>query len=249
LKATILILGAALSFTQLLSYGDTGYGDEMLWGAFRTLQISFFGYAFGLFLGLLGAIGKLFGGDILRFALNGYTTILRAIPELILILLLYYAGTDSLNTLLAALGREPIQVNGLVAAVVVLGIVQGAYATEILRAAIQAVNIGQIEAARAFGMTPFQSFKRVILPAMMPNAVPGMCNLWLEITKASALISVVGFTELALATRQAAGVSKQYLVLFLVAQAIYLTISVVSIKLFARAENKYRRGQQKLSEA
>lgn len=219
----------------------------MVYGALRTLQISLFGYAFGLTLGLLGAVGKLFGGPLTRGVLDGYTTILRAVPELILILLLYYAGTDSLNALLVALGRDPIQVNGLVAAIVVLGIVQGAYATEILRAAIQSVNIGQVEAARAFGMTPVQTFKRIILPAMMPNAVPGLCNLWLEITKASALISVVGFTELALATRQAASVSKQYLILFLAAQAIYLTISIVSIKLFAGAEDYYRRGQPNLA--
>ena len=241
------MFAAAAPLSELLSFGPTGYGDELLLGAIRTLQISVFGYAVGLTLGLLGAVGKLSGGPILRGVLTFYTTVFRAVPELILILLLYYAGTDSLNLTLVSLGYEPIEVNGLVAAVLVLGFVQGAYSTEVLRAAIQAVPAGQTEAARAFGMSPFKAFKRIVLPAMLPNAIPGLANLWLNITKDSALISLVGFTELALATRQAAGVSKQYLVLYLVMQALYLTLSISSIKLFSRAERHLRRAQPKLA--
>ena len=238
----------AVAFTwELLSLGPKGYGDELLWGALRTLQISIFGYAVGFVLGLLGAIGKLSGGPLLRGFLNFYTTVFRAVPELILILLLFYAGTDSFNGLLVTLGYEPINVNGLVAAVLVLGFVQGAYSTEVLRAAIQAVPTGQVEAAKAFGMSRIGAFRRIIMPAMLPNAVPGLANLWLNITKDSALISVVGFTELALATRQAAGVSKQYLLLYLIMQALYLTISITSIKLFGRLERNLRRGQPDLA--
>ena len=179
--------------------------------------------------------------------LEGYTTIVRAVPELVLILLLYYAGTDGINGLLKLVGQNPIEVNGLVAAILVLGFVQGAYSTEVLRAAIQAVPLGQIEAAKAYGMSAFGQFRRIVLPAMLPNAIPGLANLWLNVTKDSALISVVGFTELALATRQAAGVSKQYFVLYLVAQAIYLSISLSSTFLFARLERFVRRGQPKLA--
>ena len=238
----------AVAFTwELLSLGPKGYGDELLWGALRTLQISVFGYAVGFVLGLMGAIGKLSGGPILRGVLGFYTTVFRAVPELILILLLYYAGTDSLNVTLIAFGYEPINVNGLVAAILVLGFVQGAYSTEVLRAAIQAVPTGQVEAAKAFGMSRVGAFRRIIMPAMLPNAVPGLANLWLNITKDSALISVVGFGELALATRQAASVSKQYLLLYLVMQAIFLTISISSIKLFGRLERNLRQGQPALA--
>lgn len=241
-----VFLAATFSW-ELLSLGPKGYGDELLWGALRTVQISFFGYVFGFVLGLLGAVGKLSGGPVLRGILNFYTTVFRAVPELILILLLFYAGTDSVNSVLIYFSRPPIQLNGLLAAVMVLGLVQGAYSTEVLRAAIQAVPTGQVEAAKAFGMSPLKAFRRIIMPAMLPNAVPGLANLWLNITKDSALISVVGFTELALATRQAAGVSKQYLILYLVMQAIYLSISLSSIKLFGRLESNLRRGQPKLS--
>ena len=255
-EATNLILAAAIGRTwaeffhdksALLAFGDTGYGDELLWGAVRSVEIAFFAYALGLALGLAGAMGKLSGGPILKAILEGYTTLVRAVPELVLILLLYYAGTDGLNKILETVGIGRIEINGLVAAVFVLGFVQGAYHTEVLRAAIQAVPLGQSEAGKAYGMSPFKQFTRITLPAMLPNAIPGLANLWLNVTKDSALISVVGFTELALATRQAASVSKQYLLLYLVAQALYLTISLSSTLLFSWLERYVRRGQPKLA--
>ncbi len=231
----------------LLAFGNTGYGDELFWGALRTVQIAVLAYAFGIILGLCGAMGKLSGGKTLRVVLDLYTTLFRAVPELVLILLLYYAGTDSLNKLVTSLGFERIELNGLVAAVFVLGFVQGAYQTEVLRAAIQAVPVGQTEAGKAYGMSPFLRFRRITLPAMLPYAIPGLGNLWLGIVKNSSLIAVVGFTELALATRQAAGVSKQYLLFFLVAAAVYLAITLLSNQLFGWLERRVRRGQPKLA--
>ena len=159
-------------------------------------------------------------GQVAQAWLDGYTTLVRAIPDLVLIVILYYAGTDALNR--ALVNRlQPVQINGLIAAVFVLGFVQGAFSTEVLRAAIQAIPIGQIEAAHAFGMSPFLRFRRIILPAMLPYAIPGMANLWLNVTKDSALVAVVGYTELALATRQAAGVTKLYFLFYIVAAMIY----------------------------
>jgi polar amino acid transport system permease protein len=232
---------------ELLAFGDTGYGDDLFWGAVNSVQIAVLAYAFGAMLGLCGAMGKLSGGKPLRVVLDIYTTLFRAIPELVLILLLYYAGTDGLNKLIMAMGFEPIVVNGVVAAVFVLGFVQGAYQTEVLRAAIQAVPVGQTEAAKAYGMSPFLRFRRITLPAMLPYAIPGLGNLWLGIVKNSSLIQVVGTTELALATKQAAGVSKQYLMFFLFAALFYLVIIILSNQLFGRLERYVRRGQPKLT--
>ena len=237
------LIAAVAPFTTLLSFGDRGYGDELLWAALRTLEISIFGYVFGLALGLCGALGKIAGPIWLRHGLAIYTTLFRALPELILIMLLYYAGSDGVNRLLAGLGFGALQLNGMIAAIFVLGIVQGAYSTEVLRAAITAVPTGQLEAASAMGMSAGLRFRRITLPTMLPHALPGLANLWLNITKESALISIVGYTELALATQQAAGVSKQYFVIYLVAQGIYLSISLTSVWLFGRAEKILRRGQ------
>jgi polar amino acid transport system permease protein len=241
-----MLLIAAAPISELLSYGDKGYLDELLWGAVATVEISFFAYMFGQGLGLLGAIGKLSGGRPVRILLDVYTTVFRAIPELVLIMLLYYAGTNGINNLMMAIGFNAIEMNGFVVAIFVLGIVQGAYSTEVLRAAIQAVPLGQTEAAKAYGMGPFTMFRRITLPAMLPYAIPGLGNQWLSITKNSALVAVVGATELANNTRIAAGGAKYYLTFYVLAAAIYLVISIVSNQFFDWMERRMRRGQPKL---
>jgi len=233
-------------FPEILFFGDQGYGDELLRGAWMTVQISVCAYVIGLLIGLAGAMGKLSGNRILRPILDFYTTFVRASPELIIILLLYYAGTGLLNSILVSYGYTSVRISGFAAAVAVLGLMQGAYATEVLRAAIQAIPIGQIEAATAVGMTPWLRFRRIVLPSMLPLALPGMANLWLIVTKDSSLIAVVGYTELLLATRQAAGNTKLYLLFFSVAAVIYLMITLVSNQAFKRVEAYYRRGMPKL---
>lgn len=237
------MLAVETGLSVLLSWGDQGFGDELFWAALRTLEIAMMGYLLGLAIGLLGANGKLAGPLWLRHGLVAYTTIFRALPELILIMLLYYAGTGALNKLLAALGLGAVELGGFAAAVLVLGIVQGAYSTEVLRAAILAVPRGQLEAAQSLGMPPLMSFNRIMLPAMLPNAVPGMANLWLNITKDSALISIVGFGELALVTQQVAGATRRYFVIYLISQLIYLLISQISLAGFGAVERRLRRGQ------
>ncbi len=193
-------------------------------------------------------MGKLTGGKWLKNLLDGYTTLVRAIPDLVLILLLYYAGTDGINRMLMSIGLQGrSKSTAWLPQFLCLGFVYGAYSTEVLRAAIQAVPVGQIEAAKAYGMSPFLRFRRIILPAMLPYAIPGMANLWLNVTKASALISVVGFTELALATRQAAGVSKLYLMFYVFALLVYLSITLISNQVFGWLERRVRRGQPKLA--
>ncbi|MBT9245778.1 ABC transporter permease subunit [Gemmobacter fulvus] len=226
----------------LLAITPPGWGGVLLDGALATLAISGGAYAVGLVIGLAGALGKLSGIRPLVAGLNLYTTAVRAIPELILIVGLYYAGTDGLNRGLALIGLPPVEINGFMAAVLVLGIVQGAYMTEVLRGAIVAIPLGQVEAAKAVGMAPLLRFRRVVFPALMPNALPGLANLWMSVTKDSALIAVVGYQELALATRIAAGNTKQYFLFFLAAALLYLVITLGSNVVFRFADRHFRRG-------
>lgn len=179
---------------------------------------------------------------MVRDLLELYTTLVRAIPELVLILLLYFAGTDLINRLLEALGYQRIDINGLVAGICVLGIVQGAYSTEVIRGAIQAIPQGQIEAARAYGMPPGLMLRRITLPAMLPFAIPGLANLWLIATKDTALLAIVGFNELTQETRTAASTTKAYFTFFLAAGALYLGVTLFSNVIIARVEKWSRRG-------
>lgn len=232
---------------QLLSPYPPGWGGTLLTGAAATLAISAGAYLIGIVIGMAGALGKLSGNRGLQTVLNLYTTLIRSVPELILIVGLYYAGTDGLNRLLQLAGLPVLEVNGFIAAVAVLGFVQGAYMTEVLRGAIMAIPNGQIEAARAFGMSPLLRFRRVVLPALLPNALPGLSNLWLAVTKDSALVAVVGYQELALATRLAGASTKQYFLFFMAAALMYLAITLVSNVIFRQIERHVRRGQPSLA--
>lgn len=214
----------------------------LLAGFVNSVYIAIGGYTLGLVIGLMGAAGKLYGGLVTRDLLEVYTTVVRAVPELILILLLYYAGSDLLNTVMRSLGYGEADINGLAAGIVVIGIVQGAYTTEVIRGAILTVPIGQFEAAKAYGMGPLQIFRRITVPAMLPHALPGLGNLWLIATKDTALLAVVGFTELTLATRQAAGATKYYLTFYLAAGVLYLLLSIFSSLVIKLVESRYRRG-------
>ena len=239
------MLGLAQS-AELLSLSPPGWGGNLLGGLLNSLQIAFGAFGMGLVIGLFGAYGKLYGGPILRDLLAVYTTVIRAVPELVLILILYYLGSDLINKVSEAMGYGRVEISGVVAGIWVLGVVQGAYSIEVLRGAIKAVPPGQIEAARAFGMPPFMLMRRVTIPAMMSFATPGLANLWLIATKDTALLAIVGFSELTLETRQAAASTRAYFTFFLAAGALYLIVTLFSQVIFGRIERWARRGQPSL---
>ena len=232
---------------DLISLTPPGWGGNLLRGLVKTIEIALGAYVLGLMIGLGGALGKIYGGPILRWVLEIYTTLIRAVPELVLILLLYYAGTDLLNQALETFGYERVDISGLAAGIYVLGFVQGAYATEVLRGALLAVPVGQVEAAAAFGMSWVKRHSRIVIPAMIPFALPGLANLWLIVTKDTALLAVVGFGELALETRQAAGATKSYFLFYTIAALLYLSLTLVSNVVFHWIERRYRRGQPELN--
>ncbi|WP_166358662.1 ABC transporter permease [Pseudomonas akapageensis] len=226
---------------ELINFSEQGWGGALLKGLLMTLQISAGAFVVGLFIGLVVACLKLNGPRPIASLMRGYTTLFRAVPELLLILLLYYVGSMGLNSLLAWAGYSSVNVSGAVVAVLVLGLVQGAYASEIFRAAILAIPHGQIEAARAFGLNGFALFRRVTLPIMAPYAMAGMANLWINLIKDSALISVVGTNELLYTAKQAAGSTRHYLLFYLTAAALYYLVTLLSNHLSGRLERRVRR--------
>ncbi len=241
------ILGNGM-IPEVLTFGRSGFADELLRGTVVTVYIAVLAFMLGLFLGLLGAMAKLYGGPVARLVAGFYTTVIRSIPELVLILFLFFAGTRGISTLGELVGYGPVNVNGTVAAILVLGFVQGAYSTEVLRGAIQAIPTGQLEAAKAFGMSPLQTFNRIIFPAMLPNAIPGLANLWLSVIKDTALIMITGASaELAGTTKIAAGTTKRYFMFYFVALAIYYLLTRISNLFIYRLEAYVRRGQPKLA--
>lgn len=241
------ILGAIQASTlPLLALSPPGWGATLLLGLWNSVQIAFGAFALGLTIGIFGAYGKLYGSPVVKDLLAIYTTIVRAVPELVLILILYFAVTDAVNQVLLSFGHDRIQISGIAAGIAVLGVVQGAYSTEVLRGAILAVPAGQIEAARAMGMPAVLLARRITLPLMMSFAIPGLANLWLVATKDTALLAVVGFAELTQATRQAASTTKAFFTFFAAAGVLYLLLSIVSTLIFSRIETWARKGQRRM---
>ncbi len=172
-------------------------------GAGLSLCVMLLSLAVALVLGLINAVIKLFGPRWLRWISTGYTTLVRGIPELVIMLLLFFGGEMLVNGFFGLLGLGPVRFNTFVSGVLAIGIVFGAYYTETFRGAFQTVERGQLEAAVAYGMRPRQVFWRIMLPQMLSFAIPGINNNWLGLMKASALISILGLEDMVWLAEQA----------------------------------------------
>ena len=222
-----------------------GYGPLIASGTWMTLQLALLALAAALLLGLLGASARLSASRLLQTLAAGYTTLIRSVPDLVTMLLLFYSLQIALNRLTEWAGLAQIDIDPFVAGVVTLGIIYGAYFTETFRGAFQAVPRGQLEAAVAYGMTPWQVVRRVLFPQMMRFALPGIGNNWQVMIKATALVSIIGLSDVVKATQDAGKGSLQLFFFSLVAAAIYLAITTVSTLLLAWLGRHYAAGVRK----
>ena len=221
-----------------------GYGWLLLEGARLTLWVGLGAMLIAVLLGLAGAWGKLTRARPARILAEAYTTIIRGVPELVLILLVYYGIPTLIQDLTETFSGHSLVVdlNPFVAGVCTIGFIYGAFATEIFRGAYLAVPRGQIEAARAVGMSAALAFHRVILPQMWRFALPGLGNVWMVLIKATALISVIQLPELMRNADIAARSTHLPFTCYFAASLIYLAITVASMLLQQRAEAWAARG-------
>jgi octopine/nopaline transport system permease protein len=205
--------------------------------ALMTLAVSLCAFLFGMVFGCIGAWAKLSRSLSARLLGGAYTTVLRGIPDLLVIYLLYFGGSTALTAIGRALGSEGfIGVNAFLTGALAVGIVSGAYQTEVFRGAFLAIPRGEIEAAKAVGMRPLLMLRRIIAPQVLRFALPGMGNIWQLVLKESALISVTGLVELLRQSQVAAGSTKQPFPFYITAMAIYLLLTSASSWLFRRGE-------------
>ena len=220
-----------------------GYGWMLAEGVRVTIQVAIAAMLVALALGLIGAGAKLSTSPAARGAANTYTTVIRGVPELLLILLVYYGVPTLIQDIAEAFGIDIlIDVNPFVAGFLTIGFIYGAFATEVYRGAFQAVPKGQVEAAHAIGMSPLLAFRRVVLPQMWRFALPGLGNVWMVLIKATALISVIQLPELTRNADIAARAVHRPFTFYFAASLIYLAITVVSMLAQHRAEAWANRG-------
>ncbi|MBN0979855.1 ABC transporter permease subunit [Pseudomonas hygromyciniae] len=234
------------TFTQFASTLE-GFAPLLLRGVWVTLQLALLSLLLGLAFGLIGAGAKLSRVRTLRVCAQLYTTLIRGVPDLLLMLFIFYGVQTGLSRLTQALGWAYIEIDPFAAGVLTLGFIYGAYFTETFRGSLLAVPRGQFQAAKALGMTFSQGFVHVIFPQMMRFALPGLGNNWMVLLKATALVSIIGLADL-VKVAQLAGKSSQQLLAFLIlAGLIYLLLSSISNAILRWLARRYGAGVQEAS--
>jgi len=223
-----------------------GFGDLLLSGTWVTIKLALVSLLFGLLFGLIGASAKLSRFWLARTLATLYTTFVRGIPELLLVLTIYFGGSMVLMAVASRFGYDDyIEISAFGAGVAALSIAFGAYSTEVFRGAIQAIPKGQWESAQALGMRPLKVFFRIILPQVWRLALPGLGNLFQVLLKDTALVSVVGLDDLMRQAYVATGSTKQPFTFYMAAALIYLGLTVLSTSItmwLERSANPALRG-------
>ncbi|HEY9281049.1 MAG TPA: ABC transporter permease subunit [Eoetvoesiella sp.] len=230
----------------ILNILDEGWGWTLLRGTAMTLFISVFGMALGVAIGIAGASVKVSGIKPLSFLVSCYTTVVRSIPELLIIYLLFFGSIQAVSDLADTMGWDEA-ITGwfpILVGIVAIGLISGSYAVEVFRGALSAIPNGQIEAAKAIGMSSRQRLHRIIVPQMFWYALPGTNNVWQTALKDTALISLVGLVEIMRAAVLGAAATREPLALYLMAGALYFTVGVGSQAIFVMAERHYGRGMK-----
>jgi polar amino acid transport system permease protein len=233
-----------MEWLEYLSFGDGGWGDELISGLGVTLSLATVTLPFGLLLGLLVAAVSIFGRPVPRSLAVVYTTTIRGLPELLTLFIIYHGVGLGINTLLKWYSPQAgfFELSPFLAGVLALGMVFGGYSSEVLRGAWQALDKGQQEAAQALGMRRLTIFRLIELPQMLRLALPGLGNLWINLLKDTALVSVIALNDLMRMANVAVGSTKKPFVFFLVVCLIYWVICILFECCLARLERRANRG-------
>ncbi|MCS3391184.1 histidine ABC transporter permease HisQ [Burkholderia thailandensis] len=219
-----------------------GFGPLIWAGTVQTIELSVLSLAAAVLLGLAGAVAKLSRNRVLRAGATAYTTLIRSVPDLVLMLQLFYSIQIWLNQLTDLMNWEQIDIDPFVAGVLTLGFIYGAYFTETFRGAFLAVPRGQLEAGSAYGMSGMRVFARIMFPQMMRFALPGIGNNWQVLVKATALVSIIGLADVVKAAQDAGKSTFNMFFFILVAALVYLAITTASNLVLKQLEKRYSIG-------
>jgi len=233
-----------MSYFELMGFGPKGWGWPMLMAAGMTVAVASCGFLVGATLGSLIAWAKLSRSLILRSLGDGYTTVLRGIPDLLVIYLFYFGGSAVLSRVGQWFGGSGgfVSVPAFAVGALAIGVISAAYQAEVFRGAYTALARGEIEAAKSVGMHTMLLFRRIIAPQVLRYAIPGLGNVWQLALKESALISVTGLVELLRQSAIGSGSTYKPFSFYFTAGMLYLVITTVSTWGFQRAEDYSMRG-------
>ena len=228
---------------KLLAFGDTGWGDVLFYATLMTIAVAITAMVIGFFFALIFTPLKLSKNKFLNLIANTYTTIIRGVPELLVIYLFFFGGSAAVMFVASIFGYgEYIEINAFITGAFSIGIISGAYSTEVFRGAIQSIDKGQFEAANVLGLSKFGKFFKIILPQTLRLALPNLSNVWQITLKDTSLIMVTGLVEIMRQSYVAAGSTRDPLFFYSCAAVLYLFLTFLSMKLINRLELKYSKG-------
>ena len=228
---------------ELLYFGDNGWGDELFIATLMTVAVSISAMLIGFLFALIFTPLKLSKYKILNLIGNFYTTVIRGVPELLVIYLFFFGGSGAIMYVASIFGYfEYIEINAFITGSFAIGIISGAYSTEVFRGAIQSIDKGQFEASKVLGFNKYINFFKVIMPQMLRLALPNLSNVWQITLKDTSLISVTGLVEIMRQSYIAAGSTRDPLLFYSFAAVLYLLLTFISMKFLNRLEKNYSRG-------
>ena len=228
---------------ELLAFGKTGWGDELFIATLMTVAVSLTAMIIGFLFALIFTPLKLSKNKFLNLIGNFYTTVIRGVPELLVIYLFFFGGSGAIMFVASMFGyNEYIEINAFLTGSFAIGIISGAYSTEVFRGAIQSIDKGQFEASKVLGLKKPVHFFKVIMPQMLRLAIPNLSNVWQITLKDTSLISVTGLVEIMRQSYIAAGSTRDPLFFYSFAALLYLLLTFLSMKLINKLEVKYSRG-------
>tara|TARA_B100000902_G_C27263045_1_gene891929 strand:- start:174 stop:866 length:693 start_codon:yes stop_codon:yes gene_type:complete len=228
---------------DLLAFGKTGWGDELFFATLMTIAVSITAMIIGFFFALIFTPLKLSKHKTLNLIGNFYTIVIRGVPELLVIYLLFFGGSGAIMYVASMFGyNDYIEINAFLTGSFSIGIISGAYSTEVFRGAIQSIDKGQFEASKVLGLKKKIQFYKVIMPQMLRLAIPNLSNVWQITLKDTSLISVTGLVEIMRQSYIAAGSTRDPLFFYSFAAILYLLLTYLSMKIINKLETKYSRG-------
>ena len=228
---------------ELLAFGKTGWGDELFIATLMTVAVSITAMVIGFIFALIFTPLKLSKYKFLNYIANFYTTIIRGVPELLVIYLFFFGGSGAIMYVASIFGyNEYIEINAFLTGAFSIGIISGAYSTEVFRGALQSIDKGQFEASNVLGFNKIIRFYKIILPQMLRLSIPNLSNVWQITLKDTSLISVTGLVEIMRQSYIAAGSTRDPLFFYTFAAILYLLLTFLSMKFINRMEVKYNRG-------
>ena len=228
---------------ELLAFGKTGWGDELFIATLKTISVSLTAMIIGFLFALIFTPLKLSKYKIFNLIGNFYTTVIRGVPELLVIYLFFFGGSGALMFVASMFGyNDYIEINAFMTGAFAIGIISGAYSTEVFRGAILSIDKGQFEASKVLGLNKYIYFFKVIMPQMLRLALPNISNVWQITLKDTSLISVTGLVEIMRQSYIAAGSTRDPLFFYSFAAVLYLLLTFISMKFLNSLEKKYSRG-------